>query len=307
MTQSLMTHKLMTGLALHLTALLLLSPGSTAQPASDPAPPLLLTDARLVNPATKTVRRGALRIEGERIAAVLDEAPTDSLILKGKTLLEGGTNRGSVDSLKQARALFKRATGAAEHQALAHYYAALANYRLNNQFPEDAEDRREPVLKDAIDHLKRAAKIDSTMADAWALLAGCYGQRMGLDPMRGMSLDPKSSEVMEKAMTLAPKNPRVWIIGGTQDYFTPSMFGGDKEQALEKFKKAARLAEQESVSDPLKPNWGHVEAHAWIGIAHMNAERYDQARTAFEKALDVNPDYGWVKYVLLPKLDKKTG
>ena len=39
----------------------------------------------------------------------------------------------------------------------------------------------------------------------------------------------------------------------------------------------------------------------------MNAERYDQARTAFEKALDVNPDYGWVKYVLLPELDKKTG
>lgn len=307
MTQSLMTHKLMTGLALHLTALLLLSPGSTAQPASDPAPPLLLTDAHLVNPATKTVRRGALRIERERIAAVLDEAPTDSLILKGKTLLEGGTNRGSVDSLKQARALFKRATGAAEHQALAHYYAALANYRLNNQFPEDAEDRREPVLEDAIDHLKQATKIDSTMADAWALLNGCYGQMMGMNPMQGMSLGPKSSEAMEKAMTLAPKNPRVWIISGTQDYFTPSMFGGDKEQALEKFKKAARLAEQESVSDPLKPNWGHAEAHAWIGIAHMNAERYDQARTAFEKALDVSPDYGWVKYVLLPKLDKKTG
>ena len=85
------------------------------------------------------------------------------------------------------------------------------------------------------------------------------------------------------------------------------MFGGDKEQALEKFKKATRLAEQESVNDPLKPSWGHAEAYAWIGIAHMNAERYDQARTAFEKALQINPDYGWVRYRLLPRLKKQAG
>ena len=65
MIRQLMTHQLVT-LSVLLTVLLGLPPGSTAQPASDPAPPLLLTDARLVNPATKTVRRGALRIEGER-------------------------------------------------------------------------------------------------------------------------------------------------------------------------------------------------------------------------------------------------
>jgi tetratricopeptide (TPR) repeat protein len=37
----------------------------------------------------------------------------------------------------------------------------------------------------------------------------------------------------------------------------------------------------------------------------MNAERYDQARTAFEAALDINPDYGWVKSVLLPRLNEQ--
>jgi tetratricopeptide (TPR) repeat protein len=97
----------------------------------------------------------------------------------------------------------------------------------------------------------------------------------------------------------------VWIIDGTSDFYTPSMFGGDKEQALKKFKKAARLAEEESTDDPLMPSWGHAEAHAWIGLAHMNAERYDQARTAFKTALNINPDYGWVKHVLLPKAKKK--
>jgi hypothetical protein len=37
----------------------------------------------------------------------------------------------------------------------------------------------------------------------------------------------------------------------------------------------------------------------------MEAERYDPARTAFETALDLNPDYGWVEKVLLPKLEEK--
>ena len=163
----------------------------------------------------------------------------DSLIRKGKTVLEDGVNRGSIDSLKQARALFKQATSGTEHRALAHYYAALADYRLANQLPDDAEDQKEPVLKDAIDHLKTATDLDPTLADAWALLSGCYGQRMGLDPMRGMSLGPKANDAMSKAKDLAPENPRVWIIDGTSDFFAPSMFGGDKERALRR--EAVRL------------------------------------------------------------------
>jgi tetratricopeptide (TPR) repeat protein len=234
----------------------------------------------------------------------LAPAATDSLLLRAKTLIQDATNKGSVDSLKQARALAERATNGGPHRALAHYYVALADYRMVNQLPRDAEERRTQVLEDAIGHLKRATKMDDQLADAWALLSGCYGQMMGMHPMRGMSLGPKSGEALKKAKTLAPNNPRVWVISGSQDFFAPSMFGGDKEAALKKFKKAARLAEKETGEDPLHPSWGHADAYAFIGLAHMNADRHEQARTAFEKALAINPDYGWVKSVLLPELEK---
>jgi tetratricopeptide (TPR) repeat protein len=240
-------------------------------------------------------------------ASSLAPRAADSLLRRAKALVRDGNDAGSIDSLQQARALAKQATGSDDHQALAHYYAALADFRMINLYPEDAEAKRKQVIQDGIGHLKRAVEIDPQMADAWALLAGCYGQMMGMNPMQGMSLGPKASEAMDKAKELAPNNPRVWIVSGTQDFYTPSMFGGDKEAALRKFKKAARLAEQESVDDPLMPDWGHAEAHAWIGIAHMNAERYAQARTAFETALDLNPNYGWVKSVLLPELEKRQG
>ncbi len=234
----------------------------------------------------------------------LESTATDSLLRQVKTQIREATDKGSLDSLKQARAQAKQATGG-KRKALAHYYTALADFRMINQLPEDDEDRREQVIEDAIGHLKRATDTAPSMADAWALLSGCYGQMMGMNPMQGMSLGPKSNEAMKKAKKHGPNNPRVWIIDGTSDFYTPSMFGGDKEQALEKFKKAAQLAEKESVQDPLMPSWGHARAYTWVGIAHMEAERYAKARTAFETALDLNPDDSWVKQVLLPKLDEK--
>lgn len=238
--------------------------------------------------------------------APTDTIDVDSLLHRAKTGIEEGSDRGSIDSLKQARAWAVQATGDTARQALAHYYAALADYRIANQLSDDAEDKRESHLKDAIRHLKQATTTDAQMADAWALLAGCYGQMMGLNPMRGMTLGSDADEAMEQAKELAPKNPRVWIIDGTSDFFAPSMFGGDKERALRKFKNAARLAEQESIDDPLAPDWGHAEAYAWTGLAHMEAERYEKARTAFEKALALDSDFGWVKYGLLPRLEKNT-
>ncbi len=239
-------------------------------------------------------------------SSALESAAADSLLRQVKTQIREATNKGSLDSLKQARAWAKQATGG-NRAALAHYYAALADYRMSNRLPEEDEARRERVIEDAIGHLKRATEINGTMADAWALLSGCYGQMMGMNPMQGMSLGPKANEAMKRAKEHGPNNPRVWIIDGTSDFYTPGMFGGDKEKALTKFEKAARLAEQGSPDDPLMPGWGHAEAHAWVGVAHMEAERYDPARTAFETALDLNPDYGWVRSVLLPRLEQQAG
>ena len=76
-----------------LPILLLLPLGSAAQPAPDSTTQLLLTNARLVDPEAKTIERGALRIDGERIAAVLDEAPARfdgrTLDLSGRWVLPG--------------------------------------------------------------------------------------------------------------------------------------------------------------------------------------------------------------------------
>lgn len=106
-----------------------------------------------------------------------------------------------------------------------------------------------------------------------------------MNPFKAMTLGPKSSRAMKRAKELAPDNPRVLLIDGTGDYFTPGMFGGDKEAALEKFERAARLAEIEQVDDPLMPSWGHAEAYAWIGYAHMEAGRTEKGTARLRESL----------------------
>lgn len=88
-----MTRQFAPSFVLLLVALLLPPPESVGQSAPDSTTQLLLTNARLVDPEAKTVDRGALRIDGERIAAVLDEAPPNfdgrTLDLNGKWVLPG--------------------------------------------------------------------------------------------------------------------------------------------------------------------------------------------------------------------------
>lgn len=227
--------------------------------------------------------------------------PADSLIAQGKRLLDSGHDRGDIGAIRQARALFLRAADGDLQPGLAAYYAGLTGYRLLPLLEKD-EEHQMKVLNDAIVHLEATTEQAPQMADAHALLSGLYGWKAGKQWHKAMFLGPKADRAMERAQQLAPNNPRVVLLNAIGLFQKPGMFGGDKKKALNGFERAARLAAQETVTDPLAPDWGHAEAHAWMGVAHLNADRPAQAHAAFQEALRANPDYGWVKDVLMPQL-----
>ena len=75
------------------TALLLFPATSLAQSSTNADENLLLVNARLVDPETKTVQHGALRIEGNRITKVFDESPSNfdgrTVNVEGKWVMPG--------------------------------------------------------------------------------------------------------------------------------------------------------------------------------------------------------------------------
>ena len=120
--------------------------------------------------------------------------------------------------------------------------------------------------------------------------------------MSGIWRGPKSGSEMTKAKSLSPENPRVALLGAIGIYNTPAMFGGGKEKGFEALKEAAELFSRWKVVDSLQPDWGSEQVYAWIGLAYLDRNETILARKTFEKALEINPEYGWVKYVLMKKV-----
>jgi tetratricopeptide (TPR) repeat protein len=220
--------------------------------------------------------------------------------------LETATLSDDTTTLKAVRADLLRMLAAgppAGRVTLVHYAIAYAGWRLSTN-PALGEREQEALLDEAEAQLKSALKIDPKFAEAHALLGGVYGIKIAHSSIRGMTLGPRSSAAVDEAMKLEPDNPRVLISKGVGKYNTPGMFGGSVKEAEELLKRAIDKLAQEPVTKPW-PNWGRFDAHAWLG--QVLAHRGDKAgaRAEYAKALELAPQSGWIKFVLMPALDKK--
>lgn len=122
--------------------------------------------------------------------------------------------------------------------------------------------------------------------------------------LAGMRLGPKADALMDEAVELGPSNPRVFMLRGVGSIYKPKMFGGGTDKAVADLLKAAALYPTETPASPA-PRWGHAEVYAWLGQAYVADKKYTEARHAYQKALQIAPEFGWVKNVLLPELEKK--
>jgi tetratricopeptide (TPR) repeat protein len=238
-------------------------------------------------------------------------AQTDeTALLKAKQTVQAAAISGDATMLKAARELAQASvtqTTEPSKKAAALYFVGYANYSLVN-LPSEKESK-EQNTDAGIVALEEAVKLEPAFADAHALLGSLYGQKAGGGMMAGMKYGQKSAVTMERAITLQPKNPRILMLEGVSLFFKPAMWGGDKQKALTNLQRACELAEQGACAakEATMPDWGHADVFAWKGVMFAKSDEADtdNAKAAYERALQLQPNYNWVKYVLLPKLSAK--
>jgi tetratricopeptide (TPR) repeat protein len=183
-------------------------------------------------------------------------------------------------------------------RAFAHY-AALPALRPKNDKPAMIAE-----LEQAIALLERV-KGQPWEAEAAALHGGILGQLIGFKGgMAGMTLGPKSASLLARADEALPGNPRVLLFRGISLINTPPAFGGDPAKGAQLLQQALDAFGKSDAAAP-GPQWGRADALTWLGIAKQKAGDAAAARTAWEQALALEPDYAWVKFALLPALDQK--
>ncbi len=209
---------------------------------------------------------------------------------------------GEVPRITAALTLLERAAAASPDDPWVHHYMGYALYRkaILGQQMSDVDPK--PHLERARTTLERSIRLRA-IPESHAQLSSVLGQMIGSNPLKGMTLGPKSDGEMEKAIALGPDNPRVWMLRGIGALYKPAMFGGGMDKAEEYLAKSIELYARDAGAAPA-PSWGRAEAHAWMGQVQARRKNIAAARASYQRALELEPENGWVRSVLLPALDK---
>ena len=152
-------------------------------------------------------------------------------------------------------------------------------------------------------NLEALLEHDETDARSLAKLANLNSTTMAFQRWKAMYLSPTNEKLVERALEANPKSPEAWMQRGGALYFTPETFGGDVDQAIVAFQKAVTYYEAQP---NYTKNWRYLDALAWLGQAYQKADRPAEATKTFQQALKIEPDFGWVKYQLLPQVTAQT-
>lgn len=211
----------------------------------------------------------------DRASAAPDVAA--NLLAQAQQQLDQGRATLDANTLALAKSRFDSCLNANPRDAACLYGRARTEHYLSQSeswaHQKSAADKS---LDAAIADAERAVSIDDNLADAHALLADLYGQKI-TGMFSGMHYGPKANAESARALQLNPKNAQVYAVLGRKYLYSPSMFGGDIDKAIASFKKAAEL-------DPQS-----YEDYAWLAIACRKKGDAAGAQRALAQALRLNP------------------
>lgn len=176
--------------------------------------------------------------------------------------------------------------------------AYLAYGAAGSSFALEEEVKVDVYLDIAEESLAAVLDQEPKNVQANAILSGVLGLRIARKPMKGMTLGSKSARHAKRALDYGPDNPVALFFFGSRLLYTPKMWGGDPERAVELLQRAVDLGSG-SAND-----WTYLNALALLGQAQAKTEQSAAARTTYKRALALQPEFGYVKYNLLPALDQ---
>jgi hypothetical protein len=170
------------------------------------------------------------------------------------------------------------------------YYAALLAYRLALLARND-ETRAWPFTQQCVERLNRVLVLDTGSVEALALQSACFALQSNLDPWRSPLAAPLSRARIDKALKLAPDNPRVLLLGALAARERPRFFGGDYQQAFALMQRSVSVFERQSAPAAGLPAWGAADAFTYLAQDYLTRGEALAARNVLERALLVAPDF----------------
>jgi hypothetical protein len=180
------------------------------------------------------------------------------------------------------------------HDKLHGYYAALVAWRLaqlGELHPSPKGASVGQLAQRCVSALDGVLEAQADYAQALALRSACLGLPLAGGGLHVPFAGRKPHKDIERALQLAPHDPRVLLLDALGDYELPPALGGNKERALVKLRATVAAFEQERASTEPLPGWGAAEAYLSLGRSLLEHGDAVAARDALEHALLLAPEY----------------
>ncbi len=216
---------------------------------------------------------------------------TLALVMAGFLAIPPGTPQMARDQQDRA-ALDKMveedtaAAAKAPNDPEAEYRLALAaSYSAEVALEQHDRKAARAAAERGIKAAEKAVALKPDRAEYYRVLATLYGQAI-TDVLSGLSYGPRSKDAINKALQLAPHSSEVYVARGVGNYYLPQQLGGGTTAAQADFRKAIEL-------DPK-----NAEAYLWLGLCLRKENKDADARQAFTRSLELDPNRVWVKQQL---------
>ena len=192
--------------------------------------------------------------------------------------LEEGRNTLDEQTLMAARQVFERCAQERGDRARCYYdLGRTDSYMIQAREYNGNRKGALEALDSGIENARRAVELDENFADAHALLGDLYGRKIGYGGMlAGMKYGSRAEAEVNRAMQLDSNDPRIYVVEGRRELYSPKMFGGDIDKAIESFRR----------STTINPNYD--EGFVWLAIAYDKKGDRDAAKAAVAEALRLN-------------------
>ncbi|MHB8336107.1 MAG: hypothetical protein ACYDEE_01670 [Ignavibacteriaceae bacterium] len=234
-------------------------------------------------------------------------AAGDPSIKKGNDLIYKALVSYDVAPMFGARKEFEDVLKKDSLNAPALYGITFLEYKLlEMSMQKGGMELFDKYYQSAIDYASRLTSQKEYSSEGNSLLAAIYMMKIASSPMTAVALVPKIYGLLGEAEKEKPDNPETYVILGQMKFNTPAMFGGSFKDAVKSFSKAEALFEKGADSQMVNIKWGRLESLAWLGRSFEKMNNQDAAKFAYQKAIVLEPEFGWVKYQLLPALEKSS-